>query len=289
MNYQNGLVWGRIPQFRVVYHPNESAAFGVSLENPEQYIGGSAGGGVVTLPTAYAAPDASQLNGGNTGLAVPNLHPDVIVKAAFDRQLADRNVHFEVAGLAHTVRLYDPIGQRHFTKTGGGVSANLNFEVVKNLRLVMNNYWSEGGGRYIFGQAPDLIVRGNGSPSLIHSGSTVSGLEWQAGRSLLLYGYYGGVYVRRNEAIDPANGKLVGYGYGGSPSSHNRSIQEATFGFTQTFWRDANFGALQLMTQYAYLTRRPWFVAAGQPGEAHSNMVFINLRYVLPGSAPQLK
>lgn len=114
VNYQNGLVWGRLPQFRVVYHPNESAAFGGSLKNPEQYISGS-------------------------------------------------------------------------------------------------------------------------------------------------------------------------------PASHHRSIQETTFGFTHTFWRDANFGALQLMTQYSYLTRRPWFVAAGQPGEVYSNMVFINLRYVLPGSAPQLK
>jgi hypothetical protein len=42
------------------------------------------------------------------------------------------------------------------------------------------------------------------------------------------------------------------------------------------------------MGQYSYLDRRPWFVAAGQSKSAHTNMVFLNLRYVLPGTAPKL-
>ena len=42
--------------------------------------------------------------------------------------------------------------------------------MVKNFRLIINNYWSDGGGRYMFGQAPDVIVRADGSLSPIHAG-----------------------------------------------------------------------------------------------------------------------
>src|ERR1700722_8355972 len=33
VNYQAGLVWGRIPGFRFVYYPSDKVAFGVALEN----------------------------------------------------------------------------------------------------------------------------------------------------------------------------------------------------------------------------------------------------------------
>ncbi len=42
-NYQVGLVWTRQTQFRFIAHPNDNLAFGVSFENPQQYIGGSGG------------------------------------------------------------------------------------------------------------------------------------------------------------------------------------------------------------------------------------------------------
>ena len=74
--------------------------------------------------------------------------------------------------------------------------------------------------------------------------------------------------------------------YSGSPANHNRSIQELTLGYTRTFWRDPNYGALQFMTQYSYVVRHPWSVAVGQPGEAHLNMMYLNLRYIFPGAPP---
>ncbi len=57
----------------------------------------------------------------------------------------------------------------------------MNWEAVKNFRLVSNNFWSDGGGRYLFGQAPDVIVRPDGSPSPVHSGSMIQGFEAQKG------------------------------------------------------------------------------------------------------------
>ena len=52
VNYQAGLVWGRIPEFRLVYHAGDKAAIAIALDNPEQYVGGSSGGPVPTFPAA---------------------------------------------------------------------------------------------------------------------------------------------------------------------------------------------------------------------------------------------
>ena len=73
--------------------------------------------------------------------------------------------------------------------------------MFKGFRLLTHNFWSDGGGRYIFGQAPDLIARADGSISLIHASSTVSGFEY-TNKKTMIYAYYGGLYVGRNVAID---------------------------------------------------------------------------------------
>jgi hypothetical protein len=284
VNYQAGLVWSRNPQFRFIVHPSEKVAMGLSLENPEQYIGGSGGGGLITLPAALATPYATQLNNGNTTLSVPDVHPDIIGKIALD---PSSRAHVEVAGVFRTFKVFNPLNTTHYTAHGAGGSLNVNFELAKGFRLVSNNYWSDGGGRWIFGLAPDVIVRPDGSLSPVHAGSTLDGFELQA-KNTLLYAYYGGTFIRRNVATD-ATGKPIGYGYDGSPGGQNRSIHEPTFGITQTFWRDPKYGALQLMLQYSYVLRYPWSVAAGTPKDAHASMVFANLRYLLPGSAPKIE
>ncbi|HWB84269.1 MAG TPA: hypothetical protein VG675_09030 [Bryobacteraceae bacterium] len=287
-NYQVGLLWSRDSQFRVVYHPSDTVAMGISLENPEQYIGGSGGAGPVVLPTSLQATYANELNNGGTTLNVPNLHPDIAAKVAFDPKSSAIPIHFEVGGVLRSFRTYNPADLEHFTTTGGGALANVILEPVKNFRLLSMNYWSDGGGRWIFGLAPDLVVRGDGGLSLIHSGSTVDGVELQV-KNTLFSMYYGGVYIGRNAVIDPSSGKLVGYGYTGSSNGQNRTIQEGTFNINQTLWKDARYGALNLMFQYSYISRNPWYVATGTPANASQNVGFFDLRYTLPGSAPILK
>ena len=105
-------------------------------------------------------------------------------------------------------------------------------------------------------------------------------------KNWLLYAYYGAIYAGRNVAID-TNGKPVGYGFTGAPSNQNRAIQEFTLGFNQTLWRNPRYGALNLMGQYEYLMRAPWYVASGAPKSAHDNTIYVNLRYTLPGSMPK--
>ncbi len=282
-NYQAGLVWGRIPELRFVYHPSKKAAFAVALDSPEQYVGGSAGGPLITFPAALASTYASELNTGGNAFGVPNVAPDVIAKLALD---PSSKFHFEVGGVERNFKVWNPATSTTHTTTGGGGFANLNFQLFKGMRILTNNFVSDGGGRYIFGQAPDLIVKANGSPSLIHADSTVTGLEYTHGNSLL-WGYYGGLYVGRNTAMD-ANGKLIGYGYSGSPASQNRAVQEATFGLNQTLWKDPEWGAVNFIGQYSYVTRNPWSVAVGSPANASLNMVYFDIRYTLPGSAPTL-
>jgi len=289
VNYLNGLTWGRIPEFRFVYHPSDIAAVAFAVGNPEQYIGGSGGGSTITLPSAYSTSYANQLSNGTLTLSTPNFVPDILGKIAFDPKLPNGNAfHFEVGGVVRTFKVYDPAAKLHHSTEGGGVTANMNIELVKGFRFITNNYYSSGGGRYIFGQAPDVVVNGDGSLSTITSKSTTTGFEWLKNKTML-WGYYGGVYIDRSVVIDPSNNKLVGYGYTGSSNSQNRAIQEATLGFTQTMWKDPKYGALSLIGQYAYFTRDPWYVASGTPKDTHMNEVWLDLRYTLPGSAPTIK
>jgi uncharacterized coiled-coil protein SlyX len=296
VNYQLGLFWGRIPELRFVYHhPSDKAAFAIAIDSPDQYVGGSSGGPLITLPSALASSSTYQgeLDYNQNGLNAPNLAPDVIAKLALD---PSKRVHFEIGGLERNFKVWYPgvaatktaaaIPASTFTSTGGGGFLNLHVEIFKGFRLLTNNFWSDGGGRYIFGQAPDLIAHADGSLSLIHASSTVTGFEY-TNKNTIIFGYYGGLYVGRNVAID-TNGKPVGYGYSGSSSAQNRAIQEPTFGFNTAIWKNARYGALNLIGQYSYLTRNPWYVATGQPANASLNMVFIDLRYTLPGSAPTL-
>src|SRR5208282_3983077 len=128
----------------------------------------------------------------------------------------------------------------------------------------------DGGGRYIFGQAPDLIAEANGNISLIHSASTVSGFEITQ-KKTLIYAYYGGIYIVRNTAIDTTE-KLVGYGIPGTTSGNqNRAIQEATFGFNQGIWKSPKYGAVNLMGQYSYLVRDPWNVNVTATSPSNAN------------------
>jgi hypothetical protein len=298
VNYQVGLSWGRIPEFRFVYHPSSKAAIAFALDNQEQYVGGSAGGPKITLPTGATVVNGvtglpgSQLNDGSTGTNTPQLFPDLIVKVALD---PSPKFHVEFGGVERQFRVdvnsttssSSPIV--HQSLTGGGAFLNLNFQLFNGFRVLTNNYWSEAGGRYIFGQVPDVIIRPDGSLSAINAYSTVSGFEYTH-KNTLLYSYYGGVYADRNVAT--VNGAQYGYGVDATGAnysaaiSQNRSIQEGTFGFNQTLWRDTKYGALNLMGQYSYITRNPWSVAAGNPSHASLNIAFVNLRYTLPGAAP---
>jgi hypothetical protein len=287
VNYMAGLTWTRQPGFRVVYHAGDKVAFGLAAEESDQYMGGSGGGSAIVLPAAYTALSGTQLDNNNftNPYQGPQLTPDFIAKIAVD---PTSRFHAEVAGVLSTfktVNIANLTLDQTNTKTGGGIQAGLNFEIFKGFRLITTNFWGDGEGRYLFGQAPDVVVNANNTMSLLHAGGTVDGFEARMGR-LLLFAYYGGIYIGRDTVID-ANGKLVGYGYTGSANSQNRAIQEGTFGFNETMWANPRYGAINLIGQYEYLTRAPWFVATNAPSATHDNTIYFDIRYTLPGSMPK--
>jgi hypothetical protein len=287
-NYQVGLTWTRAPQFRAVYHASDVVTLGFALEQAEQYGGGSGGGGSVVLPallsTAYTN---NQLDLGASSFTVPNLHPDIQAKLALDPTVNGNLLHFEVGGVFSSFKTYNPLTSQSFTSHGGGAEASVNLELTKGFHLIANSFYSDGEGRYLFGEAPSAIITGTGAPLPLHAASVLPGFEYTT-HNTTVFAYYGEDFIGTAVSLDPGNkNAFIGYGYPKSANSQNRHIQEGTFGLNQTFWKNPNYGALSFIFQYSYLTRNPWYVATGTPSSAHSNMVWVDLRYSLPGQAPK--
>jgi hypothetical protein len=271
-NYQMGLTWGRTTQFRFIAHASDVVTAGLSIENPEQYVGSA-----VVLPTAFFANEVD--NGGVT-VGTPNPYPDVIGKIAFDPKAGSTHQHIDAAVLVRGYKTYNLATNTSATATGTGESVNAVIEPVKNFRLIGNVFFSKGGGRYIANtNIPDFIVTADQSPSLVKSRSYIGGVEIQAPKTLL-YVYYSAAQADQNITLD-TNGKPIGFGVPGSTSA-NHKLNETTVGITQTFFRDPKIGGMQLMLQYSNVKRTPFSVPAGTPGDAKLNMVFINVRYILP-------
>jgi hypothetical protein len=295
-NFQVGLIWLRQPQFRLTYHAARDWAIGLSVENPQQFAPAS-----VVFP---AASFVSQFDNGSgstsaassaANAAAPNLHPDFVIKTAYDFRPSGRLFHIEAAGLIRSFRVLNTLATPAVTDTitGGAGSINVNLEVVKNLHVIANSYWSYGGGRYTIGLGPDVIVKPNGQLSGVHSGAGLGGLEWQTSPKLALSGYYGGVYFGRNYGLLPSTAPgascagivgftCVGFGFPGSDSASNRAVQEATADVIPTLWSSENYGKVQITIQYSYLSRNPWFFSPASPKDAHLSMVYLDFRYILP-------
>ncbi|HEX4074964.1 MAG TPA: hypothetical protein VHX49_06170 [Candidatus Acidoferrales bacterium] len=296
-NFQAGLVWARQAQFRVVYHANDWWTVGLSVENPDQFVPAS-----VVFPSDSFASQFDNGSGSTsaassaTNTASPTLHPDIVVKTAFDWKPFGHTAHVEASGLIRSFKVYNSLATPATTSTitGGGGSLNANFELFNNFRLIGDSFYSCGGGRYIFGLGPDVVVQPNGNLACVHSGSGIGGFEWQTTPRYLFAAYYGGAYYQRNFGLLPATGSptpscngqvgftCVGFGFPGSATTANRAVQEATFDFIPTLWSSPYYGKLQLVTQYSYLTRAPWWVASGNPKNAHLSMIYVDVRYVLP-------
>ncbi|MGA2511900.1 MAG: hypothetical protein ABSG27_16905, partial [Candidatus Acidiferrales bacterium] len=270
-SYLAGLVYDRQPGIRVVYHAADWWSFGVALENPQQFVPSS-----VVFPTDGSTNFFStQFDNGSSSTSaassavnptVPNLHPDIIAKTAFDWRLGGKLFHVDAGGIARSFKVYNnlvtPADTNTITGGGGGVNANL--EIVKNFHLIANSFYGDGVGRYIGGLGPDVIVKPDGTLSAVHSGSGIGGFEWQTTPNFLVDGYYSGAYFWRNydvttKALGTPCGTsyCVGFGFPGSANTNNRDYQEGTIGFIPTIWSSPNYGKLQFISQFSYLVRAP--------------------------------
>jgi hypothetical protein len=298
-SYLAGLVYTRQPEVRVVYHATDHWAIGVAAENPQQFVPTS-----VVFPTDGATNFfAQQFDNGSsstnaasasTNPTVPNLHPDITAKTSFDWNVGEKLFHIDVGGVARSIKVYNNLATPEGTKTitGGGGQVNSNFEVFKNFHLIENAFYGDGVGRYIGGLGPDVVVKPTGELSGVHAGSGVAGFEWQTTPNFLVDGYASGAYFWRNydlttKALGTPCGPqgteyCTGFGFVGSANTNNRDYQEFTMGFIPTIWSSPNYGKLQIISQFSYVVRVPWYVAPGQPKNAHLFMTYLNLRYIIP-------
>ena len=153
-NIQVGLPWARQATARVAWHPTKEFAIGVGVENPDQYVGT----GEVVFPFAFNAQLGGQFDAANNA-GTPNKYPDLVGKAAYDTDIMDRHVHSETAAVGRTFAAagfpQGIAGATFENKTvyGWGVQGSANVEVFKGFN-VLGTFWSDGGGRYLFGLGP---------------------------------------------------------------------------------------------------------------------------------------
>lgn len=298
-SYLAGLVYMRQPSIRLVYHATSWWALAIALENPQQFVPSS-----VVFPTDGSTNFFSQQfdNGSSSTSAassvvnptVPNLHPDIEVKTAIDWQVDGKLFHVDAGGAARTFKDFDNLVTPNATRaiTGGGGGFNTNLELAKNFHVIANTFYGDGVGRYIGGLGPDVIVKPDGSLSAVHAGSAIGGFEWQTTPRFLVDGYYSGVYFWRNYRVTTSalgsacsvgtGADCVGFGYPGSANTNNRDYQEASVGFIPTIFSSPNFGKLQVVTQFSWVVRTPWYAAVANPKNAHVFISYVNLRYLIP-------
>src|SRR5215510_7917990 len=294
-----GYNYTRAGEFRAAYHFNDHWVWAAAIQNPQQFTGGE-----VTFPFVFSAQLGAQTDTGAVP-GTPNVAPDVLTKLAFDHDFAGgRHFHWEAGGIetAKKITILPTAVGSTFTShstVGGGVFGDVLVDLWKgsegrSIRFVASDMYGYGIGRYLNGLAPDVIVRpvSTGATTFdavtsgIHAGDVVGGVEIAPHSKTQLGAYYGGMYAQRNFFVDITSPLVVkpfqGFGFPNSGTNQNRTVQEGTVDWTQTFWRNPQYGAVLLVTQGSYITRAPWFVAAGAPKNAHLFMGYVSLRYVLP-------
>ncbi|MCU1254865.1 MAG: hypothetical protein JWM83_1164 [Candidatus Angelobacter sp.] len=303
-----GINYTRAAEFRAGYHFSKNFAWAVALQNPQQFIGQ---GNEVIFPAAFNAT-LPALFDNNANAGAPNVVPDFLTKFAYDAGAAGHKFHFELGGLTTSAKVaviptVAGAGFVKHTKFGAGGFGAFNYELFKGFRVLAQGMWGPGVGRYLISMGPQVVVSAvpattggvctSGATggcdvhlSMVHAGDALVGIEAQPTSKTQLGFYYGGAYFARNTFQDiSAAGAVkpfIGFGTFGANAATagimNRSIQEGTIDWTQTFWKNPQYGAVLLVTQASYVTRSPWLTVAPNPKNAHLTMGYVSVRYVLP-------
>jgi hypothetical protein len=337
--YNAGFVWTRQYSFRVVKNFANKAAFGISIENaqtlnpagqnlPTNVLLGSAG----TSGGLYNAGESA--SGSTLANYSFNLTPDFIAKLAVDPGWG----HWELFGIGRSFRdrIYPTIDSSatlcgsattpcNNTVWGGGVGGGFRAPLgTKKFVVGLKGLWGQGVGRYGSSTIADVTFRPDGTISPLHGFSALSTVELNPTPRLNVYFNYGGDYIGRdwvvdNDPLDPAFGKVVGYGaynadmsgclIEASPGAsepttdpitpgdsangckgNTKDVQEFTAGWWYNIYSGPK-GRLRQGLQYSYIRRDLWSgngTSAGvdmNPGNGAfgaDNMVFTSFRYYLP-------
>lgn len=288
--YVAGFVWTRQPQLRVVKDFGDGLWVGVSLENPQTTISGTAPSGVniiTTNSTSFQTGPNGTTSVGTTNntadaefnpgiqLSV-NQMPDVVGKIAWEPDFFDGNVHLEAVGILR--QFYDRVGAsggskpqntyaNHTTTGGGGGVAGLIKVVPGLLDVQFDTLFGSGIGRYGSSQLPDTTYNTSGTLHPISENMEMAGITLHATPDFDVY-VFGG-----READSKALGKgSVGYGNPAvdvtNCSSYNdeyeissgvakacganvQSVEQINVGLWDKLY-NGDYGSLRFGLQYSY-------------------------------------
>lgn len=124
----------------------------------------------------------------------------MIVKSAFDWKLGAHALFLDTAGLRRTFKVFNNLVTPNATGaiTEGSGSIYLNFEVLRNFRVIANTLLRRRQRPLHRHSGSDTIVKGDGTLSPIHSGAGVGGFEYQLTPRFEFDGYYSGAYFQRD-------------------------------------------------------------------------------------------
>jgi hypothetical protein len=299
--YSVGFVWARQPQIRLTANLGDMFSFAASVENPTT-------SGVIA-PTGYlpgvTAPIYNMTAGSlfNSANSVSlNKYPDVIGKAAFDKDIDGHAFHAEAFGIlrdfyAQVTSLGVPGGE---DTTGGGAGGGMILSVVPKLFDVqVSGLVGRGIGRYASGSLPDVSYGLNGAIHPIREYDLLAGGTFHYGKSLDIY-VLGGEEREYGQDYVGLNGATTIYGgvgnpnynntgcevYGGACSGQTHYLEQLTAGFWDRVY-NGKFGKFQFGVQYSYTERHIFtgdgvtgIVAGGNPSPvARENIIMTSIRY----------
>jgi hypothetical protein len=317
-----GAGYTRANQFRAIYHFNDKFQWGLAIENPQQFTGQGAEVVFPTAFAATLGGEFDAAATPGAPNAFPDLMTKVAYDTTLGgRKFHWEGGGLMTSVKTATIPTVVGATFTKHKKIGGGFETAISYDLFKSgdkyLRFLGSGMWGNGIGRYLIGMGPQAVIApvpfggigacvpgatGNCDVaiSMVHSGNAIIGFELQPHPKTLFGFYAGGAYFQRNAFKD-----LTSAGVGtvpcfpgdtapfkpcagfGAPlqagnTVMNRALEEVTLDWTQTLWKNPQYGAIQIVTQTSYVNRAPWWFAPGTPKNAHLMMAFVSMRYVLP-------
>ena len=303
--YVPGFVWARQPQIRLTKDFNKELWLSVSAENPQTTFANTAVASGVTITDAQA-PTSQFFNLTNYSL---NNIPDIIGKAAIEKNLDGHQLHAEVLGIYRSYLdrvtvaptatnqaglLGYAAGTSSVTSSGGGVGGGVTFGVLPKVLDVQGSFLiGRGIGRYGSGQLSDVTARPDGTLEGIPETLWLAGGTLHATHQLDIYVYGGEEQERTKTFSYSALPATVGFGFGTLPGSNNagciveggtcsavtKSIEQITAGLWDKIYQ-GSFGRVQVGLQYSHTVKQAFPDAAtGFAPKATEDMIFTSFRY----------
>ncbi len=308
--YVPGFDWTRQPQLRLVKNFDDQVWLGVSVENPQTTVAGTAPSGLFDLTVNNGNSFSTAGSNGtadaefNPGIQLSINHiPDVIGKVAFEPAFANGIVHLEAFGIYRD--FYDRYGTTalnvsNHDVSGGGVGFGALIKAIPGfLDIQADGLFGSGIGRYGSGQLSDVTYSANGNLKPLHENMEMVGATVHATPDLDIYAFGG----REHESASYFTTAGIG-GYGNpnvanaydacasfnlvgncSAGSNLQDVEQITGGLWDTAY-SGDFGKVKLGLQYSYtyLKALPGQVQAAGPvvlGQPHTNdqMIFTSVRY----------